>query len=122
MIFVQKKPSSKSGSEKDEPKTVRLKVLRNIGSIGFGNVKATSENITPGFHEPKPPEAAEIIVKAATDCCSQMCGYCCCMCCIQACSKVNNQCAIVFTQLCTALACFGCLECCTAICCSGSDN
>ncbi|CAO2823146.1 unnamed protein product [Amaranthus hypochondriacus] len=122
VVAKQKKPSSKSGSEKDEPKTVRLKVLRNIGSIGFGNVKATSENITPGFHEPKPPEAAEIIVKAATDCCSQMCGYCCCMCCIQACSKVNNQCAIVFTQLCTALACFGCLECCTAICCSGSDN
>lgn len=117
----QKKTSSKSGAEKPDPKPQKLKVLKNIG-IGFGNVKATAENIAPGFTEPKPPEAAEIIVKAASDCCTRMCGYCCCMCCIQACSKINNQCAITLTQLFTSLACLGCLECCTQICCSGGDN
>ncbi|KAK9697316.1 hypothetical protein RND81_08G029600 [Saponaria officinalis] len=117
----QKKSPSKGGAENAEPKPKKVKVLKNIG-IGFGNTKATAENTPPGFNEPKPPEAAEIIVKAASDCCTRMCSYCCCMCCIEVCSKVNNQCAIVLTQACTALACFGCLECCSAVCCSGNDG
>ncbi|XP_074280794.1 uncharacterized protein LOC141605796 isoform X2 [Silene latifolia] len=116
----KKKSPSKGEAAGTEPKPKKVKVLKKIG-IGFGNVKATTENISPGFNEPKPPEAAEIIVKAASDCCTRMCGYCCCMCCIQICSKMSNQCAIVLTQACTALACFGCLECCSAICCSGND-
>lgn len=117
----QKKASSKTGAEKEEPKPQKVKVFRNLG-IGFGNLKATMENIPPGFEEPRAPEAAEIIVKAASDCCTRMCGYCCCMCCIDACSKINNQCAIALTQFCTALACFGCLDCCSQICCCGSDG
>lgn len=121
VVVKKKKTSSISGAEKTDPKPQKLKELRNIG-IGFGNVKATAENITPGFHEPKPPEAAEVIAKAASDCCTTMCEYCCCMCCIQTCSKINNQCATAFVQLFTSLACFGCLSCCTEICCSGNDN
>lgn len=116
----QKKSPAKGEAESAEPKPKRVKILKNIG-IGFGNMKATAENMAPGFHEPKAPEAAEIIVKAASDCCTRMCAFCCCMCCVEMCSKINNQCAIVLTQACTALACFGCLECCTAICCSGND-
>ncbi|KAG7988569.1 hypothetical protein I3843_03G193500 [Carya illinoinensis] len=96
-------------------------ILRNLG-IGFGNLTATADNIPPGSEEPKLPEAAEIFVRAASNCCGSMCNQCCCMCCIQLCSKMNNQCAIVLTQLCTGLAFFGCVECCTTVCCSGSDG
>ncbi|KAL9224198.1 hypothetical protein vseg_000260 [Gypsophila vaccaria] len=116
----QKKSPGKGGAENAEPKLKKVKVLKNIG-IGFGNIKATNENTAPGFREPKRPEAAEIMAKAASDCCTRMCSYCCCMCCVEILSKINNQCAIVLTQACTALACFGCLECCSAICCSGND-
>ncbi|XP_021756688.1 inter alpha-trypsin inhibitor, heavy chain 4-like [Chenopodium quinoa] len=121
VIAKQKKTPNKGEAEKTDPKPKKLKVLRNIG-IGFGNKKATAENIPPGFKEPKMPEPAEVFARAASDCCTTMCGYCCCMCCVQACSKVNNQCAIVFTQLFTSLACFGCIACCSEICCSGNNN
>lgn len=94
---------------------------RNLG-VGFGNLTATAENLRPGAEESKLPEAAEIIIKAASNCCSIMCNQCCCMCCVQCCSKINNQFAIVLTQLCTALACFGCIECCSEICCGGQDG
>lgn len=95
--------------------------IRNLG-VGFGNLNATAENLRPGAEESKLPEAAEIIIKAASNCCSIMCDQCCCMCCVQCCSKINNQFAIVLTQLCTALACFGCIECCSEICCGGQDG
>ncbi|XVF74300.1 hypothetical protein PTKIN_Ptkin13bG0099100 [Pterospermum kingtungense] len=89
-----------------------------VGSlgIGFGNLTATAKNIPPGTEEPKAPEGAEILVKAASNCCSMLLDRCCCMCLIQACSYMNNQCSIVFTQLCTALACFECVNCCYELC------
>ena len=96
-------------------------MLQSLG-MGFGNLNATVENISPGLEEPKMPEAAEIFVNAASNCCSSMCNRCCCMCGIQLCSRMNNQCAIALTQLCTALACFACVECCADVCCSGSDG
>ncbi|XP_052304879.1 uncharacterized protein LOC7467926 isoform X2 [Populus trichocarpa] len=95
--------------------------LRNLG-VGFGNLTATAENLRPGAEESKLPEAAEIIIKAASNCCSIMCKQCCCMCCVQCCFKINNQFAIVLTQLCTAVACFGCIECCSEICCGGQET
>lgn len=97
------------------------KIIRKLG-LGFGNIRATAENIPPGLEAAKLPEAAEIFVKAASNCCGKLCEYCCCMCCIQACSRINDQCAIVLTQMCTALACFGFIECCAALCCSDSDG
>ncbi|XP_017979273.1 PREDICTED: inter alpha-trypsin inhibitor, heavy chain 4 [Theobroma cacao] len=84
--------------------------------VGFGNLTATAKNIPPGIEEPKSPEGAEILVRAASNCCSTLLDRCCCMCFIQACSYMNNQCSIVFTQLCTALACFECVNCCYELC------
>ncbi|KAE7998425.1 hypothetical protein FH972_002970 [Carpinus fangiana] len=99
----------------------KMIMLQSLG-MGFGNLNATVENISPGLEEPKMPEAAEIFVNSASNCCSSMCNRCCCMCGIQLCSRMNNQCAIALTQLCTALACFACVECCADVCCSGSDG
>ena len=104
-----------------DPKGQKMIILGNL-CIGFGNLIATADNIPPGSEEPKLPEAAEIFIKATSNCCASLCSHCCCMCGIQFCSQMNNQCAIVFTQLCTALACFGCFECCATVCCSGSDG
>ncbi|KAL3830050.1 hypothetical protein ACJIZ3_018852 [Penstemon smallii] len=114
---VQKVSKSKKGDhqkiEDSKPQT-RL-VLQNIG-LGFGNISATTENKPPGSGETKLPEAAEIFVRAASNCCGKLCSHCCCMCCIQTCSRINDQCAIALTQLCGALACLGCY-----ICCGGDD-
>lgn len=87
--------------------------------IGFGNLSATAENTRPGCEEKSPPDAGEIFVKAASNCCGNLFDHCCCMCCIQCCSRLNNQCAIALTQLCGALACLGCAACCDA--CGGQD-
>ncbi|KAF7142694.1 hypothetical protein RHSIM_Rhsim05G0005400 [Rhododendron simsii] len=97
----------------------KIIMLRSLG-LGFGNLTATAENLSPGYEEEKLPEAAEIFVKAASNCCGKLCGRCCCMCCIQTCSRMNDQCAIVLTQLCGAIACLGCFSCCE-LCCSGKD-
>ncbi|CAA2992772.1 inter alpha-trypsin inhibitor, heavy chain 4-like isoform X1 [Olea europaea subsp. europaea] len=80
--------------------------------IGFGNLNATVENSRPGYEEKGPPDAGEIFVKAASNCCGKLFGRCCCMCCIQCCSRMNDQCSIALTQLCGALACLGCAACC----------
>ncbi|KAK9989883.1 hypothetical protein SO802_030122 [Lithocarpus litseifolius] len=104
-----------------DPKGQKMIILGSL-CIGFGNLIATADNIPPGSEEPKLPEAAEIFIKATSNCCASLCNHCCCMCGIQFCSQMNNQCAIVFMQLCTALACFGCFECCANVCCSGSDG
>ncbi|KAK9274868.1 hypothetical protein L1049_022122 [Liquidambar formosana] len=115
---VSKKVDSRKQAESKGQKIILLPSL----GVGFGNLSATAENIPPGCEAAKLPEAAEIFVKAASNCCGKMCSCCCCMCCIQACSRMNNQCAIVITQLCTALAFLGCLSCCSEVCCSGQDG
>lgn len=116
-----KKESKKSDHQKilnsKVPKTI---MLQNLG-IGFGDLTATAENLPPASEIPKLPEVAEIFVKAASNCCSSVVNKCCCMCCIQCCNKLNDQCVIVLTQLCTALACVGCFECCS-FCCCGQDG
>lgn len=103
----------------EEPKLQKKILLQNLGA-GFGNYSATVENIPPGVTESK-PETAEIIAKAASNCCGKMCEICCCMCCVRMCSKMNDQCAIVLTQFLGSLACLGCFSCCE-LCCSGNDG
>ncbi|CAL1366186.1 unnamed protein product [Linum trigynum] len=115
-----RKGSKKANSEKGETKTLRRTMLPSLG-VGFGSLTATTDNIPPGAEQPKLPEAAEMIIKAASNCCERLYGNCCCMCCIQCCSRMNNECAVALTQLCMALACFGCFECCAAICCPGEQ-
>lgn len=100
-------------------KDLKVVLLRHIG-LGFGNLSATVENILPGCEEVKLPEAAEKFVMAASNCCNKVCGACCCMCCIQACSRINNQCAILLTQIVTSFACLGCISCCE-LCCSAQE-
>ncbi|KAG5547012.1 hypothetical protein RHGRI_012889 [Rhododendron griersonianum] len=112
-------PSKIEQQKATEFKGQKTIMLRSLG-LGFGNLTATAENLSPGCEEEKLPEAAEIFVKAASNCCGKLCGRCCCMCCIQTCSRMNDQCAIVLTQLCGAIACLGCFSCCE-LCCSGND-
>ncbi|MBA0731888.1 hypothetical protein Gogos_016010 [Gossypium gossypioides] len=102
-----------------DPLAPRKTLLQSL-SVGFGDLTATAENIRPGFEQPKLPDAAEVFLKATSNCCGRMCNRCCCMCCIQCCSKMNDQCAIVLTQIFTALAFIGCIECCTLCC--GQDG
>ncbi|OAY53231.1 uncharacterized protein LOC110613406 [Manihot esculenta] len=89
--------------------------LGSLG-VGFGNLSATAANIPPGTEQIKSPEGAEMLVQAASTCCSRLLDRCCCGCFIQACSHVNGQCYIVLSQLCAALACFECLNCCYELC------
>ncbi|KAJ9128484.1 hypothetical protein P3X46_034961 [Hevea brasiliensis] len=84
--------------------------------VGLGNLTATAANIPPGTEEIKSPEATEMLVKAASNCCSRLLDRCCCMCFIQTCSYMNEQCSIILSQLCVALACFECLNFCYELC------
>ncbi|XP_057505337.1 uncharacterized protein LOC130788606 isoform X1 [Actinidia eriantha] len=121
IIFVQ----TKKGKQASEPVSIQEKLadvndkkiifLRNLG-IGFGNLVATAENLSPCIEEVKLHETSEIIAKAAARCCSMLLDRCCCMCFIQACSRMNDKCAITLTQLCAALACFECFDCCFELC------
>ncbi|GAV61430.1 VWA_3 domain-containing protein [Cephalotus follicularis] len=95
-----------------EKKTIFLGSL----GIGFGNMKATADGIPPGYEEAKSPEGAELLMKAASNCCGRLVDRCCCMCFIQACSHMNDKCSIALSQLCAALACFGCISCCFELC------
>ncbi|XP_019196819.1 PREDICTED: uncharacterized protein LOC109190713 [Ipomoea nil] len=104
----------------EEPKQHKIIVLQNLG-LGFGNLTATAENIRPGGSVESKPDAAELFVKAASNCCSMVCEKLCCMCCIQTCSKMNDQCSILMTQLLGSLACLGCFSCCE-LCCSGDEG
>ncbi|KAG8380177.1 hypothetical protein BUALT_Bualt07G0166400 [Buddleja alternifolia] len=115
-----KLPSKSKPVQEDLQKTVDIKeqkiiFLRSLG-IGFGNLEATAENRPPEHAEPKLYETSEMIFNAASKCCGRMMDRCCCMCCIQFCNRLNDQCAVVLTQLCTALACFGLIEVCCDIC------
>ncbi|RZC86082.1 hypothetical protein C5167_026755 [Papaver somniferum] len=95
----------------------KIILLRSLG-YGFGNIKATAENVFPGFGDQLfPDSASDPITKAASTFCAEYCDCCCCMCFIRTCSRINDQGAIVLTQLCTALSCFGLLNCCVDLCC-----
>ncbi|KAF3323444.1 inter alpha-trypsin inhibitor, heavy chain 4-like protein [Carex littledalei] len=100
----------------------RLPILIHGLAIGFGNLTATRDNMPINFGELKPPEALDVMFTKAAGCCGSVADCCCCMCLIRGCSKVNDQCFIVITQLFTALACLGCLECCSEVCCCSSDS
>ncbi|KAJ4954091.1 hypothetical protein NE237_030923 [Protea cynaroides] len=97
-----------------ESKGCKFIFLRSLG-VGFGNLNATAENIPPGSVEGD-SEPADILTKAASNCCGRLADCCCCMYCITACSWMNNQCAIALTQLCTALSCFSIISCCSELC------
>ncbi|WMV38454.1 hypothetical protein MTR67_031839 [Solanum verrucosum] len=116
---TSKRKVSTAPKKIEEAKLQKKTLLQNLGA-GFGNYSATIENISPGITETK-PETAEILAKAASNCCGKMCDMCCCMCCIRTCSKMNDQCAIVLTQFLGSLACLGCFACCE-LCCSGNDG
>ncbi|KAI3694431.1 hypothetical protein L1987_77396 [Smallanthus sonchifolius] len=117
ILFKTESPDkpSKSGKKQGKkeldqrgPKTEKVTVLHHLG-LGFGNMVATSENIPPGFG-PQVPNQTEMLERAAGNCCVDVFGKCCCMCCIQACSRINNQCSVVLTQICGALTCSSCCE------------
>ncbi|XP_058080000.1 uncharacterized protein LOC131228171 isoform X2 [Magnolia sinica] len=102
--------SKKYADSEDE----RITLLSSL-TPGFGNIIATMENNPTGFVERSVPASIEILNKAS-DCCTRACYFCCCPCFIHTCSRLNNDCAIVTTQLCSALSCFGLLECCIELC------
>ncbi|CAN4087016.1 unnamed protein product [Withania somnifera] len=89
--------------------------LRALG-VGFGNLKATADNLPVEAAEPKSHETSEMIFAAATSLCGKLCDCCCCMCFIQFCSRVNDRCAVTLARICTALACFECFNLCCEVC------
>ncbi|XP_042508182.1 inter alpha-trypsin inhibitor, heavy chain 4-like [Macadamia integrifolia] len=104
-----------------DSKGCKVILLRSL-SMGFGDLNATAENIPPGSVEGDLSETADMLVKAASNCCGKLANCCCCMCCIKTCSRMNDQCAIFLTQLCTVLSCFGCISCCSDVCCPSGDG
>ncbi|GAA0146376.1 hypothetical protein LIER_06351 [Lithospermum erythrorhizon] len=94
----------------------RTIILLPLG-VGFGNLKATTENLPLSASEPRLYETSEMILKAASTCCGRVMDQCCCMCFIQSCSRLSDRCAVTFTQLCGALACFECFNICFDVCC-----
>ncbi|GJN31737.1 hypothetical protein PR202_gb20173 [Eleusine coracana subsp. coracana] len=115
-VYRQAKKKPTKQSIPDERSGAPLRGL----TLGFGDVAATRDNLTEGFGVIKAPEKFEIFEKAA-GCCGRLADCVCCMCFIKACSKMNDQCAVVLVQLCAAVACLGCFECCSELCCGGSD-
>ncbi|XP_051113803.1 uncharacterized protein LOC127239611 isoform X2 [Andrographis paniculata] len=96
----------------EEPKPQKILVLRNIG-IGFGNLRATAENLYSGTGY---QYAALEDENGGSSCCRNLCRYCCGMGCIQILSKINDQLAVALTQLCCGFTCWGCFECCSDAC------
>ncbi|TVU46604.1 hypothetical protein EJB05_06149, partial [Eragrostis curvula] len=111
--------AKKTPTKKGSPEDRSAAPLHSL-TLGFGDIVATRENLTTGFGDIKPQEKFEIFEKAA-GCCGRLADCICCMCFIKACSKINDQCAVVMVQACAALACLGCFECCSELCCGGSD-
>ncbi|MCD9644018.1 hypothetical protein HAX54_031976 [Datura stramonium] len=121
LILVEnKKEKQTSKLEAVDEKTSDLNIkkiiyLRALG-VGFGNLKATSDNLPMEAAEPKLHETSEMVFAAASSLCGKLCDCCCCMCFIQFCSRVNDRCAVTLAQLCTALACFECFSFCCEVC------
>ncbi|XP_022857885.1 uncharacterized protein LOC111378842 isoform X3 [Olea europaea var. sylvestris] len=121
MILIEtEKGNQQSKSNAIEEKTGDFKgqkivVLRNI-STGFGNLEATAKNLSPEKAEPKLYETSTMLFKVASKAGSRLADWCCCMCFLQFCNRLNDQFAIALTQLCTALACFECLNVCCDVC------
>ncbi|KAG6733248.1 hypothetical protein I3842_01G217500 [Carya illinoinensis] len=99
----------------DELEGQKIIILGKLG-VGFGNLTATAGNLPPATEEAKPPDAAELLIKAASNCCGGLLDRFCCMCFLQSCSYMSDRCAVAYTQLCTALACLECLNCCYELC------
>ncbi|CAN7054192.1 hypothetical protein IGI04_028725 [Brassica rapa subsp. trilocularis] len=98
--------------QKQMSRNIERTSLLGKQGFGFGNLAATLKNIPPWMEEPKEPEGAEILIRAASGVVDRVC----CMCCLQCLSRVSDQCTIVFSQICAALACFQCLGCCFEVC------
>ncbi|XP_050234342.1 uncharacterized protein LOC126682647 [Mercurialis annua] len=101
--------------KRDEPGKQNIVILGSLG-VGFGDLKETAANIPPGTEETKSSDATDMIMKAASHGCSRLLERFCCMCFLQTCSHMNNQCTIILSQLCAALACFECVKCCFDLC------
>ncbi|KAM3254208.1 hypothetical protein ACQJBY_047998 [Aegilops geniculata] len=121
--IMEKIDPAQQGKQKpkkpEEPSATPLQGL----TLGFGNVTATTENLTSGFGDTRAPDKFEIFGKAVGGCCGRVAdSCCCCMCFINCCSKMNDRCAIVLVQMCAALSFLGCFECCTELCCGGGGS
>lgn len=114
-VMIQEVYNKITKWKKTQSSSQKMITLGNLG-IGFGNLTATAQNKALGSEEEKAADATELLVKAASNCCSRALDRVCCMCFITTCSHMNNQCAIVLTQVCTALACFECFNCCFELC------
>ncbi|XP_071715123.1 uncharacterized protein [Rutidosis leptorrhynchoides] len=91
--------------------------LRNV-CVGFGNLKATAENLPSGVEEEKLNEAEKLVRKAASTCYELLDTYGCLKCL----SKVrNSQISLAIAELCAALACLELLDCCCDLCDTCSD-
>ncbi|KAK6152033.1 hypothetical protein DH2020_014668 [Rehmannia glutinosa] len=61
---VTKVSSKDDHNKKEESKPQKILLLHNTG-LGFGNLSATAENISPGVGVAKLPEAAEVVILVA---------------------------------------------------------
>ncbi|XP_010537629.1 PREDICTED: uncharacterized protein LOC104812256 [Tarenaya hassleriana] len=98
--------------QKHMQKKSEKSMVMGTQSRGFGNADATAKNVPSGREERREAEGAEKLVRAV----SRLGDRVCCMCCLRCVSGVNDQCTIVFSQICAALACFECLNCCFEVC------
>lgn len=120
MIIITYIPSKQAYSQVSKLSLQGLEIERPklfLGGLrhGFGDLKATSENIPPATKEAKPSDPG-LLEKAASTCCGMVANTCCGMCLLKTCSLVNDSCTIVCTQLCAALACFEIIKCCIELC------
>ncbi|XP_068660894.1 uncharacterized protein [Aristolochia californica] len=115
---VKEKEAKKLGRKSSSyVKDHRVALLSGL-TLGFGNVAATNENLLT-FGDTNLVDSDNMFSKTVRSI-GGLCDCCCCVICIRGCSKMNDQCAIALTQLCTALSCFGCIACCMEVC-GGSD-
>lgn len=110
-----KQVSSKLNLEKMEELDGQKFIFLGMLGVGFGDLTGTADNIPPGMKVRK-ADATELLVMATTSLFGRLADRFCCMCLIKACTSMNDQCAVVCTQLCAALSCVECLGCCIELC------